>query len=102
MTQLYKNDEKSSLEILFKNSEINDCINTIIETACQNSIIEDNKISTFVEILYNFRNSIVHGKSDYKFEIKIPKLQLSPKDKFWFKAIEEIALEIIDKFCLEK
>lgn len=101
ITKLYKDSEKEQLIILM--NSIKENLNDIINKAMEWNILKSNNIESFAEELYLYRNSIVHGKSDYKFDLKIPNaLCESEKDLFWRNSLKQISEILLFKYCIQK
>jgi|GEM_PF-2280748 len=104
INNIYKTDERSCLKLLLKNSDIKPEIETIAAEMYKKSIIPGEGVETFASKLYLYRNSIVHGKGDTKFDLKVPRL-LEENNKqetnsfYWNWAIQKIALKCIKTFC---
>lgn len=99
ITNLYRDDELNQLNILI--TSIEDKIYTIIQKAVKLNIINDFSSDSFALALYKYRNSIVHGKSDQKFDLKIPNSFFgSEMDLFWKDSLKHIAEILIFKFCI--
>lgn len=101
MTKLYKEEELSSLNILLQHEKLTDYIDEIILEINSKKIIEISDRKDFVQKLYNFRNSIVHGKSDSKFLIEVPNVLENYEDNFWINVVEKLSIKIIEEFCIE-
>ena len=102
ITKLYKEDEQSCLEILFNNTEIKENVIALIEDYYDKGFLETKDLKDFSTEIYKYRNSIVHGKSDYKFDIQLPKIFECQNQKKWLIIIEKIALLIIEAFCIKE
>ena len=101
ITKLYKDDELEQLIILI--SSIKEKLNNILHKAKKINILESCETSSFAKELYLYRNSIVHGKSDYKFDLKIPNdLCESQKDIFWRDSLKYISEVLLFKYCIQK
>ena len=104
INNIYKTDERSCLKMLFNNSEIKPKIESIASEMHKKSIIPDEGVETFAGKLYLYRNSIVHGKGDTKFDLKVPRLlEESTRQEsmsfYWNWAIQKIAFKCIKTFC---
>lgn len=101
ITKLYKDGEKEQLIILMNSIKGN--LNDIVNKAIALNILNSNDIDSFAEELYLYRNSIVHGKSDYKLDLKIPNtLCESEKDIFWRNSLKDISEILLSKYCIQK
>lgn len=101
ITKLYKDGEKEQLIILM--NSIKENLNDIVNKAIKLNILNSNDLDSFAEELYLYRNSIVHGKSDYKFDLKIPNaLCESEKDIFWRNSLKHISEILLFKYCIQK
>lgn len=99
ITNLYRDDELNQLNILI--TSIEDKIYTIIQKAVKLNITNDFSSDSFALALYKYRNSIVHGKSDQKFDLKIPNSFFGSEiDLFWKDSLKQIAEILIFKFCI--
>ncbi|MBU5676920.1 hypothetical protein KQI88_10875 [Alkaliphilus sp. MSJ-5] len=100
LVKIYKEQELSQLTLLLKSLE--EEIGGLITKAVSLNIITSHDISKFAEALYGFRNSVVHGKSGEKFELKLPNpLIKNSKELFWRDSIKSIAEILIKKFCIK-
>ena len=97
VTKIYQQNEEAQLTILLKSIEPD--ISSNVSSAFQEGIINSNNIEEFASSLYLYRNKIVHGKSDTKFELKLPTIVKSKEEKFWEKCIVRIAEILIKKYC---
>jgi hypothetical protein len=98
ITKIYKEQEIEQLKcvINFIGTDLHD----IIKEAVESNIINTDDIDLFSEQLYMYRNSIVHGKSDNRFELKTPDIFiLSEKELYWKRALKQISQLLIVRFC---
>jgi hypothetical protein len=101
LTNIYLQNEDAQLLHLLNiiNAEIMD----VITEAHALRLINVVSVEEFANSLYLYRNSIVHGKSDAKYFIKLPevieeKIENDAK-LFWNKCIAQIAEILIIKYC---
>lgn len=98
ITKIYATKEDRLLENLLSN--ING-IDEIIERAYKEEIIQVKDLTTFSNKLYEYRNSIVHGKKDARFELTVPTiLNQDTNDNRWKGIIRILAEKVISQFCL--
>lgn len=97
ITKYYKESEDILLSNLLESIE-ND-INHIISKAKELGKINVTECKEFANKLYLYRNSIVHGKGDYKYSLKVPNDLENDDKNFWNNAMKEIAFIIISKYC---
>ena len=98
ITKIYKEQEIEQLKCVINYIQMD--LKAIIKEAVELDIIKSDNIDLFSEHLYLYRNSIVHGKSDFKFELKIPDMfSLTEKDLYWTKALKQISQLLIVRFC---
>ena len=99
---IHANDELSQLTFLV-HSLLNELTPIFIKAKEIGIINTIDDVKTFSYKMYKYRNSIVHGKSDHKFDIKAPNvLNETVVDLFWkdvFKLISDILLL---KYCIIK
>lgn len=93
----FKKEEEQLIVLLHS---IEEAIEGYIKAACKKGIINDEKVETFAKKMYLHRNSIVHGKSEKKFELNLPLIVKSDKELFWNTTIAGIAEILIRKYCL--
>lgn len=97
VTNVYKQNEEIQLKILLKSIQTE--INSLINSAYTQEIISSNDISIFSDGLYKYRNTIVHGKRDERFNVKVPSYIGDSKEEFWNIAVNQIAEILIKKYC---
>ena len=97
--KIYKQGEEELLTYLL--NSIEDKIGDILNFANHKGLTNGVNIIDISKGIYNYRNSIVHGKGDYKFDLKIPDDIEKGDDKMWILIIQEIAHILIFKHCLE-
>ena len=97
VTKIYQQNEEAQLTILLKSIESD--ISAYINDAYNDGIISNSNVDEFAGSLYLYRNKIVHGKSDTKFELKLPTLIKGKEERFWEKYIVLIAEILIKKYC---
>lgn len=101
ITKIYKDNESDQLSILIKS--IKEEVYYILNKAKQLNISNYYDAESFAKELYLYRNSIVHGKSDNKFHLKIPNTFCkSEKDIFWKDSVKYISEVLLFKYCIEK
>ncbi|WP_179014230.1 hypothetical protein [Paenibacillus sp. 79R4] len=96
---LYGTKEPDLLKSLLNNI---DGVEEIVKYAISEGLTENLDISTFSTRIYNFRNSIVHGKGDTKFSLNIPALEIlhpESKDRSWTEVLKRLADQVIKQFC---
>lgn len=127
LLRISKNDNSLINEIgKIYNTQEEICLNKVLESINENGVvlklineffciemlesddagnIDIHKISirTFGNKLYKYRNSIVHGKSDFKFNSRVPDYledyHESIKIECWNYIMQKLALLCIKKFC---
>jgi hypothetical protein len=98
ITKIYVSKEDRLLENLLTN--ING-IDKVIKQAYEDEILQVEDLKTFSNKLYEYRNSIVHGKKDAKFELTVPTiLNQDTNDNRWRGIIRTLAEKVITQFCL--
>lgn len=101
ITKIYRDDELLQLTILI--NSIKGELEDILHKGNKINILDSYDINSFAKKLYLYRNSIVHGKSDHKFELSIPNpLYESKKDLFWKDSLRHISEILLFKYCIEK
>lgn len=99
LSSLYGTKETELLKNLINNI---DNVEGVIKYAQSEGIIDNMDISTFATKLYNYRNSIVHGKGDAKFSLNIPTIDVlhpKSKDRYWTEVLRRLADQVIKQFC---
>lgn len=100
LMKIYKEKELSQLTLLLK--FIEDEIGELITNAVSSNIISSFNITEFAEKLYAFRNSVVHGKSSDKFDLKLPnRLIKNEEELFWRDTIKSIAEILMKNICIK-
>lgn len=99
ITKIYKDKEINQLKYLL--SANLDELNSILEFAKEKDLIEDTELDSLAEAIYKYRNSLVHGKSDDTFDLKLPELLNNKKEINWIKVVHQISLILIKKYCLD-
>lgn len=100
LSKIYKQQELLQLKFLLEYIELD--IQEIIDEAISKDIIRTCNISEFAEALYSFRNSIVHGKSSEKFDLKLPNRFINNEEEiFWKYTIKFISEVLINKLCIK-
>lgn len=97
MTSIYRQNEDLQLKELLISIESD--IADIIQSCYSGGYIGDNTVESFSEALYQYRNTIVHGKSDDRFSVKTPSIFGNPNESFWSGVAEKIAEILIKKYC---
>ena len=101
ITKLYKDEESEQLIILI--NSIKEKLYDILNKAKELNILHSHDINSFAKELYLYRNSIVHGKSDNKFDLKVPNdLCRSQNDIFWKDTLKYISEVLLFKYCIQK
>lgn len=99
VTKVYRqNEDIQLLELL---NSIQSEISLILNEAYNLKIISSISVEEFSNELYLYRNSIIHGKSDDKFDIKTPSIVFNNEERFWNRCVEKIAEILILKYCLK-
>lgn len=98
VTSIYKQNEDVQLKELLLSIEAD--ILDIIESCYNGGYITDKTVESFCQALYQYRNTIVHGKSDDRFSVKTPSVLGNPNEVFWSDIAEKIAEILIKKYCL--
>lgn len=98
VTDIYRQNEDRQLYVLLKTVESE--IPQIIDEGHTKGYVADDNIESFAEALYTYRNTIVHGKSDEKFSVKIPSNIGSECENYWNMAAEKIAEKLIIHYCI--
>jgi len=99
ITKYYKESEDILLTNLLESIESD--IKHIILSAKKCNKIKIDTCKEFSNELYLYRNSIVHGKGDYKYSLKVPNdIEVDDKN-FWNNAMKEIAFIVISKYCFD-
>lgn len=74
-----------------------------VDRADANGFIMSNDLGLFCDALYKHRNSIVHGKYEFKsHEIKLPDMFKSTVSRFWLDCVHIISHHLIMNFCYGK
>ncbi len=98
VNDIYRQNEDRQLYVLLKTVESE--ISQIIGEGHAKGYVADNNVESFTEALYTYRNTIVHGKSDEKFSVKIPSNIGSECENYWNMAAEKIAEKLIMHYCI--
>lgn len=98
VTSVYKQGEEIQLKTLLVSIKTE--ILPLINQAFTDGVIAESTVEKFSDELYLYRNTIVHGKSDERFSIKIPSYIGASDEKFWTVAVNKIAEILIRKYCL--
>lgn len=94
-------DDKEEIQVIILVNYIKEELNDILLMACHLKIISSLDYALFAQQLYLYRNSIVHGKNERKFELKLPNIfNFNEIDMFWRNTLQFIAKTLIMKFCL--
>lgn len=97
VTKIYVSKEDKLLENLLINI---DDIDQLTKQAFENGLIQVDDVSSFSSKLYAYRNSIVHGKKDNKFELNVPTiLSQNTNDNRWIFIIRTLAEKVIEQYC---
>ncbi|GGH46325.1 hypothetical protein GCM10008014_08920 [Paenibacillus silvae] len=99
MTNLYnKGEPKLLLNLLNKIDDVDE----VIAYANNYNVIDSDDIKIFSAELYEYRNSIVHGKGDTRYKLNIPNIEIfhpESKDSYWTEILRKLAEKIIKQFC---
>lgn len=98
ITKIYNTKEGLLLEYLLNNIT---GINEIIDLAFNKKLISEREIGIFSSKLYEYRNSIVHGKKDTKLTLMVPKILGVNNNHSWDLILKYLAEKVIDQFCLK-
>jgi hypothetical protein len=100
--EVYKTDEKSCLMYIVKNKKIENQVDQLVLEAYSEKLISNKTQEVFINSIYSFRNSIVHGKGGTRFEIKTTNI-LKPDTKVisWNSIIKSFAYICILEFCYD-
>jgi len=71
-----------------------------LEFAKEKNLIKNTESDSLAEAIYKYRNSLVHGKSDDAFDLKLPNLFDNADEINWIKIVHQISLILINKYCL--
>lgn len=94
---MYKQLEEIQLKNLLISIEKK--IGGLIAEAKKEGIISEETVETYSGALYQYRNMIVHGKSDERFDVKVPTVIRNNKERYWSNSIQVIARILIEKYC---
>lgn len=97
VTSVYKQLEEIQLKNLLISIEKK--IGGLIAEAKNEGIISEETVEAYSETLYQYRNMIVHGKSDERFDVKVPTVIRNNKERYWSNSIQVIACILIEKYC---
>lgn len=94
---VFSKKEETLLTHLLENLEIDHDI----EFAYNENLINENNKRIFIKALYEFRNSIVHSKFDFRTTINFPEYinRNGSSDNSWLYILESLAKKCIGKFC---
>ncbi|MED4524853.1 hypothetical protein P9257_11490 [Bacillus velezensis] len=94
---IFTKKEETLLTHLLENLEIDQDI----EFAYKENLIKENNKGIFIKALYEFRNSIVHSKFDFRTTINFPEYinRNGSSDNSWLYILESLAKKCIGKFC---
>lgn len=96
---IYNNKEDAQVMNLIIN--LKDELKEVLDNACKSNIINTMDHIEFARKLYIYRNSIVHGKDELKFDLKLPNVFIvNEVDIFWREALQYIAKTLLIKYCL--
>ncbi|GIP08201.1 hypothetical protein J1TS5_03710 [Paenibacillus macerans] len=96
ITKIYDTKEKILLENLLNNLI---GIEYFINLAHDKQLIDSKEIGHFSQKLYDYRNSIVHGKKDTKLELIVPTTLEENKRHGWNLILKGLAEKVIQQFC---
>lgn len=101
VTKIYYKNEKEHLKLVLKSIE--NYLKPILKSAKESKkIVDENNTSEFSNALYEYRNSIAHGKSDTNFFLKLPSPLSLSDTRFWNNTVLEISKILIEKYCFPK
>lgn len=108
LNKICNTKETASLNLLLNNDQMKNHIQYILSYNIEKlpyALEEGEKcgsidINKFSKYLYEYRNSIIHGKGDFNFDLKVPSLieDTLPSIK-WNSLVEALALYYIGYFC---
>jgi hypothetical protein len=97
-SSIYKQNEEELLKYLLHTSE--EKLTNVLEVALNNNLVAERDIAHFATALFQYRNSLVHGKGDYRYTLKTPDGIDNTKEKIWNGLIKQIAKILVFKYCL--
>lgn len=101
VTDIYYKKESEQLKLVLKSIETS--LKPILKSAKESKkITDENNTNEFANALYNYRNSITHGKSDTNLFLKLPTPLSISDTKFWNSTTLEISKILINKYCFTK
>lgn len=100
VSNIYKQKEENLLEYLL--NSIYEEIKDIILEAFEKKLIKENTLENFSIEIYMYRNSIVHGKGDYRYSLKLPDDIDNHNEIEWNKILRKISEKLIFKYCIKK
>lgn len=95
VTAVYRQNEDIQLKQLLNTLPLSN----IIEETFNKGYIDSNTKEKFGQSLYSYRNRVVHGKKDEKFDVKTPSLLNNNEQSFWNSTVKDIAEMLIKKYC---
>jgi hypothetical protein len=99
VTGIYKKNEEQLLLSLLKSLETE--LSPIIKKAYTKGLIKSEELEEFSNELYLYRNSIVHGKGDTRYTLKVTDLIEHDIEMAWVEIVKSIAVKIIFKYCYQ-
>jgi len=102
MQEIYKTKEECCLNYIVNNESIKPKIAELISSAYKDKLISEESSDNFAHELYEFRNSIAHGKGDSGYTLKLPSvLKQDIKLICWNSLMQDFALICINEFCYD-
>ncbi|WDL98837.1 hypothetical protein [Alicyclobacillus sp. ALC3] len=100
LTKVYKEDEENLLISIMHTLKSHHRFDSVLHYAVNRNLVNSNDTNEFANKMYLYRNSIVHGKKDNRFDILTRDLVDQEPDG-WFIVIREVALICIEVFCYQ-
>ncbi|AEY65825.1 hypothetical protein [Clostridium sp. BNL1100] len=102
MNDIYKTEERRCLTYVLRNELVETNINKILLKAKKNKLILKKNSESLAKGIYDYRNSIVHGKGDSNLKLRIPwSLDEDIILVLWNQIIKELAIVCISVFCYD-
>lgn len=96
---IYNNKEDAQVMNLI--ITLKDELEEVLDNACKLNIISTMDCIEFARKLYLYRNSIVHGKDELKFDLKLPNIFIVNEVYiFWRETLQYIAKTLLIKYCV--
>lgn len=96
--EVFSNNEGNQLRILLES--IKEKVDKLTYIASTKKYAKKNSIKEFCKSLYEYRNSVVHGKNEKDLNLKLPSIWENEKEKFWIESTRQISEILIEKYCL--